>query len=57
MVISAIVIADDRRASHRISNKDSGKNKLNIHENTVSGDANFSGILQQLKIIEDTHDG
>ena len=57
VVAGSIVEADDRSTSNRISQKNSDKNKVYIHDGSVGGDSVFSGIFHQLKIVKGVDDG
>ena len=57
VVACSVVEADNRSTSDRISQENSDKNKVYIHDGSVGGDSVFSGIFHQLKIIEGVDDG
>ena len=45
MVGSSVMVADDRRTTDGIAEKDSDKDKVCVHDRSVGGDTVFAGKL------------
>ena len=57
MIFGTVMVADDWSTSDGVSDKDGSKNKVDVHDGSVSGYAVFSAEFHQLKVIHGIHDG
>ena len=52
VVLRAVVEAYNRRHSLRISHKAGKENHVDVHDDSVRGNARFAGIFQKLHVVE-----
>ena len=55
VILCTVMVADNRRRADGIPDGNGNKDKLHIHQHTIGGNTILPDVLEQLKIIQHTH--